>query len=256
MDHSPDACTPDALALPSRVTTFPFDNEFWRTHAWWPLLAFVMVFATVELFSLDRSIAENWYFNVQTGRWLGSGPGDWWAHRLLHTGGGFLVRAIGAAAMVVWGLSFARVSLRAWRQPAGFVVVALLLSTAVIGGLKAITNVDCPWDLLGYGGDNPYVALFAHRPDALPQARCFPGAHASSGFALVCFYFLLRDRSLRLARWALAGAIVVGVAFSIGQEARGAHFFSHDLSSAAIVWFLQLALYSWMVARANRDNSE
>jgi membrane-associated PAP2 superfamily phosphatase len=60
----------------------------------------------------------------------------------------------------------------------------------------------------------------------------------------VCFYFLLRDRSRRVARWALASAIAIGVAFSIGQEARGAHFLSHDLTSAAIVWFVQLALYA------------
>ena len=41
----------------------------------------------------------------------------------------------------------------------------------------------------------------------------------------------------------LAIALAVGIAFSIGQEARGAHFLSHDLASAAIVWFVQLALY-------------
>ena len=42
----------------------------------------------------------------------------------------------------------------------------------------------------------------------------------------------------------LAAAIAVGIAFSIGQEARGAHFLSHDLTSAAIVWFVQLGLYA------------
>ena len=40
-------------------------------------------------------------------------------------------------------------------------------------------------------------------------------------------------------------AIALGAAFSIGQEARGAHFLSHDLTSAAIVWFVQLGLYAW-----------
>jgi membrane-associated PAP2 superfamily phosphatase len=85
--------------------------------------------------------------------------------------------------------------------------------------------------------------LFADRPDFLPRARCFPGAHASSGFALTCFYFALRDRSRMAARWALIGALLVGIAFSIGQEARGAHFLSHDLVGAAIVWFIQLGLY-------------
>jgi membrane-associated PAP2 superfamily phosphatase len=53
----------------------------------------------------------------------------------------------------------------------------------------------------------------------------------------------LRDRSRRLAGWALTIALAVGVAFSIGQEARGAHFLSHDLTAAALVWFVQLLLY-------------
>src|SRR5207342_1086221 len=110
------------------------------------------------------------------------------------------------------------------------------LSTGIVGALKATTNVDCPWDLAEFGGDRPYVSLFADRPDSLPRARCFPGAHASSGFAFLFGYFLLRDGARRRARWALAAAILLGVAFSVGQEARGAHFISHDLTSAAIVW--------------------
>jgi membrane-associated PAP2 superfamily phosphatase len=67
----------------------------------------------------------------------------------------------------------------------------------------------------------------------------------------MCFYFVFRDLSRHAARWALAGAIVVGIAFSIGQEARGAHFLSHDLTSAAIVWFVQLGLYAWYRRRAD-----
>jgi membrane-associated PAP2 superfamily phosphatase len=130
----------------------------------------------------------------------------------------------------------------------------MLLATLIVGGLKAVTNVDCPWDLAGFGGHNDYFALFADRPDALKRAQCFPGAHASSGFALFCFYFVFRDRSRRLARWMLAAAITVGIAFSIGQEARGAHFLSHDLTSAAIVWFVQLGLYAWFIRRTRASS--
>jgi hypothetical protein len=40
----------------------------------------------------------------------------------------------------------------------------------------------------------------------------------------------------RRARLALAGGAGVGLLFAFGQEARGAHFISHDLASAFIVW--------------------
>jgi len=218
---------------------------FWRLHLWWPLVAFTLVFGVLEVFSLDRAIAREWYYNVHTAQWLGAGSGDWWAHQLLHSDGRWMVRGIAAAALVTWALSFTVDRLRAWRQSAGFVVLSMLLATLIVGGLKAVTNVDCPWDLAGFGGHNPYVMLFADRPDALKRAQCFPGAHASSGFALVCFYFVFRDRSRRAARWMLCAALAVGIAFSIGQEARGAHFLSHDFTSAGIVWFVQLGLYAW-----------
>jgi membrane-associated PAP2 superfamily phosphatase len=35
--------------------------------------------------------------------------------------------------------------------------------------------------------------------------------------------------------------------FSLGQQARGAHFLSHDLASAALVWWVLLALYVRML---------
>jgi hypothetical protein len=57
-------------------------------------------------------------------------------------------------------------------------------------------------------------------------------------------YFLFRGSSPRRARLALAGGAGVGLLFAFGQEARGAHFISHDLASAALVWAIQLRLYA------------
>ena len=59
---------------------------------------------------------------------------------------------------------------------------------------------------------------------------------------------VLRDRFLGAARVLLVIGILAGGVFAFGQEARGAHFLSHDLASAAIVWFTQLALYWRMLA--------
>ena len=156
----------------------------------------------------------------------------------------WVVRGVAAAALAFWALSFCVSDLRTWRRSSGYVLLSMVLATLTVGGLKHVTNVDCPWDLTGFGGHNPYVALFADRPDSLPRGQCFPGAHASSGFALMCFYFVFLDRSRPLARWMLALGIAVGVEFSIGQEARGAHIQTHDLTIAGIVWFVLLGLYS------------
>lgn len=222
-------------------------STFWRNHAYLPLGALLLAFVLIEVLGLDRKLAHALYFDDATRSWVAGGARGWWAHKVVHDGGRWVVRAIAAGALVGWALSFVWTRARAWRRSAGFVFLALALSTGIVGLLKVSTNVDCPWDLSEFGGDKPYVTLFGDRPNDLPRGECFPGAHSSSGFALVCFYFLWRDQSRRKARWALLGAIAVGVLFSFAQEARGAHFLSHDLASATLVWAVQLALYAWMI---------
>lgn len=223
-------------------------RQFWRTHALLPGLGFALVLGLIAVFHLDRTIAHALYFDAVTKHWLGSGEGTWWARDVIHTGGRSLVRLVAAVSLVAWAATFFSERLRPWRRRAGFAFLAMALSIGIVGGLKTVTNVDCPWDLAEFGGNRPYVTLFADRPDSLPHAQCFPGSHAASGFALLFGYFLLRDRNRRRAAWALAGAIVVGVIFSIGQEARGAHFISHDLTAAGLVWFTQLLLYVRILA--------
>ena len=218
----------------------------WRALVLWPGVAMVAVFAALLSFGLDRPIANALFFAAGRG-WLGAGGGAWWAHDLIHTAGAWLVRSVGIAALAWWLLSFRMTRLASWRREALFVFAGIAASTALVGILKTATNVDCPWDVAGFGGDRPYVTLFGDRPDYLPRAGCFPGAHSASGFALMSLFFALRGRCRRLARWALAAGIAVGLVFSIGQEARGAHFLSHDLASAALTWWVLVALYGWML---------
>lgn len=203
----------------------------------------VAAFTLVEGFGLDRWLAHALFYDASTGSWLGGGSGRVWARDLLHGGGRWLVRAVAAGALLAWAVSLVVPRWRHWRRSAGFVFVAIALPVALVGALKALSNVDCPWDLAEFSGTRPYVQLLADRPDYLPAARCFPGAHSSSGFALLCFHFLWRDRRPRLARGALWAGGAIGMLFAFGQEARGAHFLSHDLASLIVVWTTQWLLY-------------
>jgi membrane-associated PAP2 superfamily phosphatase len=115
--------------------------------------------------------------------------------------------------------------------------------TASIGGLKQVTQVHCPWDLEGFGGHIAYEPLFAARSPEIEVGKCFPAAHSGSGFALFAFYFAIRNYSRRWSTRALYLAIAAGTVFAFGQEARGAHFPSHDLWSAMIAWCVCLILY-------------
>ena len=202
----------------------------------------------LEWLDLDRAVARALFYHPAAQGWIGSGAGDWWAHDLIHSGGRWLVRCIAAAALACWALSFHVPRLAPWRRQALYVFAGMVLVTLTVGLLKVLTDVDCPWDLEGFGGTRPYVSLFADRPDYLPAARCFPGAHSSSGFALMAIYFVLRERSPRWSRAAFLFAVAVGAVFSIGQQARGAHFLSHDLTSAALSWGILATLHARMFA--------
>jgi hypothetical protein len=48
---------------------------------------------------------------------------------------------------------------------------------------------------------------------------------------------------------ALWVSLAVGTLFAFGQEARGAHFLSHDVCSAFVAWFVALATYSAWIQR-------
>ncbi len=211
------------------------------THGLLPAIAFLAVATLFAFTDLDLTIARAWAYDVASGGFPARGA--WWAKELIHRWGKYGVWAVALASIGIWVGSFRSTRWREQRRAALFVVLGIGAGTLCVAILKNVTNVDCPWDLIGFGGTQPYVHLFADRPDSLPHAACFPGAHSSSGFALMALYFALRERYRRPAGCSLVLAILVGAVFSFGQEARGAHFLSHDLWSAFIVWFVELALY-------------
>jgi len=211
-------------------------------HALVPGAAFIVIAALFATTDLDQAIARAWAYDSA----LGTFPARdaWWASELLHTGGKYVVGTLALPAVCAWLASFFSVTWREYRRPALFIVASIAIAILTVDVLRVLTNVDCPWDLAGFGGTRPYVALFGNRPDSLPHATCFPGAHSGSGFALMAYYFALRERHGAAAIAALLLAVGIGAVFGFGQEVRGAHFISHDLWSAFIVWFVELALYA------------
>lgn len=217
----------------------------WFWHALMPAVLFGVCATVLATTNLDIEITRAWAYDAAAHRFLGAGPGEWWAKNLIHSWGGFGVRLLGGVIVLGFLLSYLSARLRTWRRPAAYLLLAGGLALGSVGLLRAISNVDCPWSLDLFDGTRPYVHLLGDRPDSLPHARCFPGGHSSSGFALFAFYFLFAERRRAIALACLTGAVVVGGIFSIGQEARGAHFLSHDLWSAAFAWFSCLGVYAF-----------
>jgi membrane-associated PAP2 superfamily phosphatase len=210
-------------------------------HGALPLGAFVLFFLLVRATAFDLEFARVWAWNAETGRWLAER--SWWAAGLLHRGGRDAVVGVLAALSFVALAGSLNERWRALRGTALFIAATMVSSWALVGALKHVTGVDCPWDLADFGGTHPYAAVFAARIPGAARGACFPGAHSASGFALFAFYFALRERRPDHARLAFFIAALVGTLFAIAQEARGAHFLSHDVTSAIIAWLTCLAGY-------------
>lgn len=213
---------------------------FWLWHALLPLGLGLALVAAFGLTDFDRWLATHWAWDAAAGHFIGRD--SFFANTIIHRGGRNAIWLVGLVCLVGWFINWRRNN-TAFARAFAFSVCALALSIGVAAGLKQVTNVDCPWDLQGFGGDRPYVHLFADRPDNLPAAKCYPAAHSSSGFALFALYFGFRNTHRRLAWAALAAALVIGSVFGIAQQSRGAHFLSHDLTSASTAWLVCLGLY-------------
>lgn len=217
-------------------------RHFWWSHVRVPLALFVLVAGALAITTTDVVIAQSLFFDGAHGRWMGAG--NWWIEAVIHTGGRWAIRVVALAAIALWISTYFNPELRTLRRPAAYFSVSVVLSIGIIGLLKVVTNVDCPWDLTIFGGHYPLVHLFAHRPAELRAGHCFPAAHASSGYALMALYFVLRERSAALARFGLMLGIGTGLVFGLAQQARGAHFVSHDVWSAFITWMVALTVYA------------
>lgn len=214
-------------------------RQLW-THLWLPLIAFALAVSATALLDLDRSLAHRIYA-WEGYRWVLKKA--FFTEALLHRSGHDLSIAAWVGVLVAWLVALKRESLKPWRRPFAYLLLSVLLATLLISWIKSWSNMDCPWDIEGFGGARPYVALFAARPAWLPDGRCFPAGHASGGYAWMSLYFFFLMTRPRLRWLGLAAGLGVGIVFGIGQQLRGAHFLSHDLWAAMLCWGVVFGVY-------------
>ena len=154
----------------------------------------------------------------------------------LHRGGRLLSQAAWAGLLVATLLHWRSPASQAWTRPAARLLLSVFTSVACVAALKALTHMDCPWDLAGLGGDRAFVALFDARPATMGPAACFPAAHAAGGYAWVALYFFLLQVAPRWRHAGLAVGVVAGLVFGVAQQLRGAHVLSHDVASLVVCW--------------------
>ncbi len=230
----------------------------YRSEIWSLLILPSLLFALFNLLSewgeWDLKLSL-WWFELESGTPESGWP---WRHSfipdtLLHGGGHDLVVAIAVIVMVLIGLSWKVPRLTAARVPLSYLLLCFLLTVLLVGVLKSLTHVNCPWDLLPFGGSQIYVPTFSFLPDDVTPGRCFPGGHAAGGYGWIALFFVARVYCPRLRWVALVAVLLLGGSFDLAQQLRGAHFMSHGLWSLMIAWWIAASLYLLWFKRAVKD---
>jgi len=215
------------------------DRRFWVTHFALPLAVSVAVLFFLEKSSFDLWLADQW-FAFEGGEW--SLRSHWLTYDVIHHHGKQMVISFGVIVLCLLILSFRVRSLKKWRMPMAYALTTMVLLPSAIARFKNFSPVPCPWDLIRYGGDDIYQRTFSYSFGPTEVGLCFPSGHASGGFALLALYFAVFLYVRRPALLLLPG-LIVGTVFALGQQARGAHFLSHDLWALALCWFGALGMF-------------
>jgi len=153
----------------------------------------------------------------------------------------------GLAALVTAAWSALRGGPRLRRIYSVFLILSLLIGPVIVvnGLFKDKWGRPRPREITEFGGMHAFVPAVVKGTWA--KGRSFPCGHASTGFYLGAFYFVLRNRRRAAARAAMAGSVVYGTLIGIARMAAGAHFASDVVFAALMTYGTMFAAYWWLL---------
>ena len=185
-------------------------------------------------------------FDLPLARWSGSPQGFalrqqplfvLLSHELPRMAGAALLLALLVGVFKPWGFLCRLAPGERWQLWLSIAGGALAITV-----LKRLNHTSCPWDLAEFGGVARHVSHWLWGVRDGGAGHCFPAGHASTAFAYLAGWFVLRRSAPRAAgRW-LLGALLAGMLLGLAQQVRGAHYMSHTLWTAWICWAWGLAL--------------
>lgn len=213
----------------------------------WPILWFFAL-AISQLTDIDMDLARKFF--DETARTFPLRNDFIWSHVLhdsiKHLSVFLWVALLVAAMRARWIYSMASY------EPMVYVLITSALAVLINGFLKNKSAHSCPWSLKDFGGAADYFRLLATLPAKPGSGNCLPSGHASVAFM---WWSAVYACARWYPKWRWHSAILVtcfGIFCGYVQMARGAHFLTHILISAAIcggiasITYHLPTIYSWL----------
>jgi membrane-associated PAP2 superfamily phosphatase len=217
----------------------------------WIPAALALVLLGLDLITdLDRTLTRH-AFDAATGDFpLRT---SFWLEVVLHHWTKYVVALTGCIIAGALVLTFALPSLKLDRRVLLFLVLAIGLAPLSVTAAKHLSARHCPWDVDEFGGYVPYERLFDPPAGSGRPGHCFPAGHASTGFALMAFYFAAYRRGMGKATpIALAAGVAAGLVLGYGRVLQGAHFPSHVAWAGLTCWIVMVGLYAAVFGPASK----
>ncbi len=141
------------------------------------LLNFFTVAGAVDLKLITAYIDVNAAFPLRQ---------HWALAELNHRYVKYVLIAVYLSYGIAWLMSFYSEKFKPRRREFGYFFIMVMLATSTIAILKSQSAHACPWDMAVATTQGILWDLSA------TAGHCFPGGHASSGFALLVGYFIYR----------------------------------------------------------------
>lgn len=196
------------------------------------LWAFFPVGGSIDLALIHPWINETGQFPLKN---------DWFLAKLNHSYVKTMIIGVYSLFFLCWLASFKMEQLKPRRTEFGYFFWVSMLCTISIGVLKSHSAHACPWSMTLPSAEGFYWDFHS------TQGHCFPGGHASAGFALMTGYFIYRQKQPARAVFFLISGLILGFLMGWAQMMRGAHFLSHNLWTGWVTWLINCVVYAVML---------
>ena len=202
------------------------------------VLFFLFEFTNIDIF------VQEFFYDEVTQKWLLSHQKGSLLDTLFYTGIKKAIIIFGVFILSLYLYSFkdSAQTLKEYRSGLLIVWLSIAMVPLIVGAIKAVSNVPCPYDCKYFGGEYPYIRVL----DTIPQEivkkfKCYPAGHASGGFALMSLFFLFKERRNRFI--ALGIAMLIGWSMGLYKMLIGHHYLSHTVITMILAWLLILVIY-------------